>query len=800
MIKNFLKAGIRRLLRDRLIATLYVGCLGVGISGALLLFNYYQFESSYDTTESRVPALYRVNTLVNKSEGQSDKNARTSPALGEYMKDHFSQVASYSRLVLLGEAILLANDTKIKEEHILLADTAHFNQFNYSLLPGSSISDFNKPMSVFISESLARTLFKDENPIDQTIGMNSVNLDGSVEFNVEGVFEDRALNSHLRPNLLISYSTLLQFVGNEINQSWDWNNLYTYVRLHDASKQHELVNQLNTQIQTDFKDKFGGVQFSLQDVAKIHTDLETDGAFMNPVNGETLTYIGGIALFILFITYINIINLYASVCYKRIKEVGIRLANGSHKTQLVVQFMVEALLINAMGVILAITLTQMTIPTFENAFDLNTILEATPWYWYVVELTSILIIGTLMLSIYPAYMVLGSNLSEGIAEKSLKSEAGLKWRGRFLIVQFGIAILLVAATIGVYQQLTYITNYDIGLNLKQKLVIKNPEFDMNDEAIKDKMAASFSTLSEVVSVTNTDAIPGIEVYWRSNEYSRIKNERSKINFTNLNVADDYFEVMKAELKDGSGFSKGMNYDEVAIINESAVYAMGFASSEEAVDATIFLRDHPIRILGVVEDFYQEGLKSNVEPTVYRATDENLTYYIVSFSGTNLSGLIEGLEAQWNTLFPNSPFEYFFLDERYQRIYASDLRVQRFFTTFCILAIIISCIGLFGVSKQSLASRKKEIGIRKVLGASVVSITKMILKKYMIMLVVAYVVAMPLAYYGIERWNSNFMLQVDPGMLFFTLPLIALLLLILFSIGPLTLRESSRNPTESIRYE
>ncbi|MEQ8474668.1 ABC transporter permease [Fulvivirga sp.] len=800
MLSNILKIALRKLLQNKKIGLLYILCLGVGISSSLLLFNYYSFETSYDTHLPNYKNLYRVNLETLTSDGVTEKSSRTAPPVGQVLLDEFAAVEGFSRVVIFGDAILSTDSENVKEPNILLADVEHLNQFNYKMLPGSTKEDFEAPFSIIISEELSQKLYKGASPIGLSIKVNSPNLDGTIEFYVKGVFENIRKDSHLKPDVLISYSTLYQFVGDQIDQNWNWNNLYTYVELKDGTNPSDIAQQLNNYVNGKFGASSSAV-YSLSNINKIHNDTSYASEFDEPVDAQTLQYLLILAIFVLVVTFINVINLYAGIASRRSKEVGVRKVSGAKREQLIVQFLTEAFIINLLGILVAITIIQLVAGYFESYFNIQGSLGINSFHNYFIELGAILLIGTVFTGFYPALIMSGWKVDQALNTMKIVSVGGVGTRRLFLLVQFAVSLFLIAGVSVVYLQIDHVLNYDLNINTKNKVVIKEPRTDNTAGTVTERVKNSFETITGVNGVSAADATPGQEVYWRTNSYTKIKGERSSISYTNLNIDTDYFKFFNIKLLGGEQFNPDPQQNAGnAIINESAAFALGFENAEQAVDKVIFQNEFEVKIIGVVEDFYQEGLKKEVAPTFYRSLDSNMKFYVIDYAANDNAALLAQLEKNWSFLFPDSPFEYFFLEQEYNAQYKNDVRFQRFFNAFCLIAILISCIGLVGISVQMLNQRKKEVGIRKVLGASVSQMLVLLTNTYFKMAMIAHLIAMPLAYILFQNWLNEFVTQITLGVWFFAAPIGLFALIILITISSQVYNTANKNPVDSLRYE
>ncbi|UII26087.1 ABC transporter permease [Fulvivirga maritima] len=779
MLKNYLIIAFRQLLKHKTLGVLYIMCLGVGVSAAIMLYKYCDYESNYDKYLDHSGQLFRVNMVNPNSDEQN--SARTSPAVAKALVDNFPMVKDFSRVVLFGDASVITNQKSVKESDILLVEKRHFDLFSYQFKPGSRLEGFDVPGTMVISERLAQKLFGEADPVGLNVKINSPNLGGSQEFEIKGVYENIRKDSHLKPELLVSFATVKQHLGADIESNWHWNNLFTYILVNEKAFIDDLEIQFNHYVE-DLPTQAEG-QYEFQNITDIHNDPSVFSEFDVPVNAETLNYLLMLAFLILVITYINVINLYASIAGKRMKEVGVRKSSGAGREQLFWQFMIESFFINLAGIVVAITIIQTILPAFESYFNIHGSLNIQSISDYIPELCVLLLAGTCFTGFYPALVMSAWQPQLVLKGGGQVKIGGIRLRSVFLLIQFVVSIFLIAGTLTVSRQIDYILYYDIGLDASNKLVIRQPNIDDAKQSLP-LVKSLFRQLPDVTGITAADAVPGMEIYWRSNDYSRDQGKSSDHSFNYLNVESHFFEVFDMPILNGVGFQAETGNNGTIIINQTAVEALGFQNSEEAIGKVIYANDNGLTIRGVVKDFYQQGLKSDIKPTIYNYAAGNMNYYIVQFKSSETRQLVAQLQEQWNKSFSDSPFDYFFLDEFFNKQYGSDLRFQKFFSVLCLISILVSIIGLLGIILQHLQLKEKQIGIRKILGAGLRHIMFHLSKGYLKIFVVAYVAAIILAYVIMELWLSDFADKVELGLSFFVLPLI----IFFFIVGSVLMKQ------------
>nr|WKN37526.1 ABC transporter permease [Tunicatimonas sp. TK19036] len=803
MLRNYFLIAYRNLLKNKSFSLINILGLAIGMAACFLIWQYVSFELSYDNFHSQAKDTYRVTLDVYKQGDLDLQSARVSPAVASSFQQEFPAIETYTRMVILGpDAVLTHGDRYVGEEGVYLADSAFFDVFSYQLLQGSAKSALNEPFNIVITESTARKLFQDKNPLDQEVIMNAANLDGtSLPFKVTGVIADFPENTHLKPAVLISYPTLFEFVGHQFDDSWTWNETYTYVRLNSEADPVALEAQFPNVVhrfnEAYLAEQQADWQYRLQPITDIH--LHSDLQHESSVNGSAfyVYFLAVAGLVILLIAYINFVNLVTVKALNRAKEVGVRKVSGALRGQLIAQFFLEACLVNAMAVFLAITIVQIGTPFFAHLFEvqLSFATDTQPWLWMgLALLIGVLLLGSgfypaLMLSRYQPSRVLTGSVSRG------RSGAALR---KFLVTgQFAMALVLIALTLTAGLQVRYMQQQSLGFNPEQIVVIKGPKaydygYGDNFDAYRNKAGS----LTPVKSVSGSVVVPGQEIY-SYNDHIKINGEQTSGVFSLNYVDQNYFDHYRVPLVSGRKFTE--EDQPKWIINETAMHLLGYDDPEKVLGQTIDRNGQLSEVIGVVKDFHHQSLKEAISPTLfYCSRDHN--YYSVKIESGQIPETLDQLKTAYQELFPGSPYEYFFLDEFFNRQYQAEQQFNTFFRLFSGLAIFIACLGLFGLSAFTATQRTKEIGIRKVLGASVGSIVTLLSKDFMKLVLLASLIALPLAYWIIQQWLENYAARIDISWWLLLVPVALLLFITFISVSTQTIKAALTDPAKSLRYE
>ncbi|MEQ9440013.1 MAG: ABC transporter permease [Cyclobacteriaceae bacterium] len=803
MIKNYLKIAYRNLLKNKVFSLINILGLAIGMAACFFILQYVSFELSYDDFHSRADDTYRVTLDIYKNGEQEVRSARVSPAVAPAFQNEFPEIETYSRMVILGpDAVLTYEDRYVGEKGVYLADSAFFDVFSYPLIQGDAATALNEPFSIIITESTARALFQEQNPLDHEVIINAANLDGtSLAFKVTGVIADFPQNTHLQPAVLISYPTLFEFVGHQFDDSWTWNETYTYVRLNAhvdpetlEAKFPEVVQRFN---EAQLAEQQMDWQYQLQPIRDIH--LHSDLQHESSVNGNAfyVYFLAVVGIMILLIAYINFVNLVTVKALNRAKEVGIRKVSGAYRSQLIVQFFLEALLVNTIALLLAITLLQVGTPFLTRLFavEIPFVMSNDPvlltWFAFFLLM---LILGS---GFYPAFILSHYQPMKVLTGSISQGRSGAALRKSLVTGQFAIATVFIALALAAGLQIRFMQQQSLGFDPEQIVIIKGPKaydygYGDNFEAFQNKV----TSLAQVSSVSGSMVVPGQEVF-QYNDHILLNGEQTSGVFSLNYVDQHYFAHYTIPLISGRQFAeKGQPQ---WIINEAAMRLFGFDDPDQAIAQTIDRNGQQGEIIGVVKDFHQQSLKEAISPTLfYCSRDHN--YYSVKVEGTQMAETLEQIKTAYQEIFPGSPYEYFFLDEFFNRQYQADQQFNTFFRIFSGLAIFIACLGLFGLAAYTATQRTKEIGIRKVLGASVGSIVTLLSKDFMQLVLMASTVALPLAYWVIQQWLESYAYHIDISWWLLLIPVLTLMLITLISVSTQTIKAALTDPAKSLRYE
>ncbi len=815
MLSNYLKTAIRVLIKNKAFSLINILGLAIGIAAFLIILNYVAYETSYDTFHENADFIYRIrNDRI--YEDIHDKSAGCPPAVGPTLKGEFPEVLESARLygtsymnnlvsyVPGGDPVRTASTTPqgvvaFNEHKLFYAEDSFLKMFSFPMMKGTE-SALDEVDTAVLSVSSARKYFGDEEPIGKIIAVT--NNYGKQLYRITGVFEDIPDNSHVKFDFLLSYDSLIR-LNSDAEYYWGWNAFNTYVLLAPDADPQSLERKL-PQIVEKYKNYSEDYrrEYLLQPLKKIH--LYSHLRFEPEVNGdaESVHFLIAIAIFILLIGWANYINLSTARSMMRAKEVGVRKALGSQRLQLIKQFISESFLFNLLAVGVAIAFVWISLPFFSqfSGKPLTFALWSNIWLWLVLSVVG----GAFLSGIYPAFILSAFNPVEVLTRKPTRSTKGINLRKGLVVFQFALSIILIASTLVVYRQLSFMHSQDLGFSLEQTLVLRAPRVSDDSRDLAKRFRDELLAYPEIKNIAISTAVPGKEY---SNAASGIRplnsNPEDGRRCFFINVDDKYFDLYGIKFSVGRNFSHEFGTDSDAVIlNEEAVRIFGYESPEQALNQKILLGGlggEIKEIVGIIKDYHHKSLKSNIQPIIFSFAERGY-YYSLKIDGQYTSQIISLIQAKWQEVLPGQPFEYFFLDESFNIQYKADQQFGNVFGLFAVLAVFVSCLGLFGLASFISEQRTKEIGIRKVLGASVSGIIFLLSKDFTKWVLLANAIAWPIAYYTMKSWLQNYAYRIEVGWWMLLLAGALALAISLVTVSYQAIKAAVANPVDSLRYE
>ena len=775
MFKNYFKITFRNITRRKVHSLINVFGLAIGIACSIFILGYVQHELSYDRFLKNANNLYVV-TFDNGS-------TSTPTALSEHLKAEYPEIVKSSRFNSMWHNYFTYKDVSSFQNGGAIVDPDFLSMFSINILQGNSKNPLESSNSILLSESVAKKYFGSENPVGKTLLYENY-----LDLQVSGVYEDYPENSHLRCDFIMPCSIMATW-GRDLN-TWDWNSITTYVQLNPEASLEKL-NEKIIHLVGKYRENEKRAMF-LQPVTNLRTNPNKD-------NGGTITYIymfSVLAFLILLIACINFINLTTAKLSMRAKEVGIRKTIGAYKSQLAKQFFSESFILVILSFLLAIGFIALVLPLFNELtnkdFALNFIFKKN----MILGVAGIVILTGFLSGSYPALLI-----SRYQPAKVLKGFVNRKDKSTFrkilVVGQFVASISLILFSLVVFKQVKYLENRDVGFQKENIVYFKaGKEFKQNYERVKtqllaDKNVESMCLVDQAPYAWNTNA--GLEdVHWQDQESNKIRLVTTSVNF-------DFLETFNIKMSEGRFFSREYLTDSINayVVNECAIKEMGMI---DPIGKWLKIWDQQGIIIGVVKDYHFESLTRAVRPMALKVTPSWFNEVCVRISSKNIPKTMKAIESTWKESFPKYPFQYYFLDETLRRNYEQQEAVGKLVSVFTVLAVFISCLGLFGLSLYTVEQRTKEIGIRKVLGASVFNIIKKLSKEFIILIVTAFIVALPLAYYAIVTWLDDFPYKTEVNLWLFFGTFSLIMLMTLFTISVQIIKAAITNPVKSLKYE
>jgi putative ABC transport system permease protein len=798
MIRNYLRVALRHTARNKAYSLINIVGLAIGMACCILIAQYVLYEVSYDNYHVDGDRIFRV-----AQDGQSQQERRiaavTSAPMAPALLEDYPQIEYAARLMPVGNLLVKRDEKVFYEERCWFAETDLPRILTIPLLEGDSQTALERPMTVVISERLAEKYFGDELPVGQTLNVQGFDLE------ITGVAANSPQNTHFKHEMLISFSTL-KATGFGGLDEWFLGNFYTYVKLAPNTDLAAFSEQLNgfaeRHVGAELKESGETLALFLQPVGSIHLYSHLLDEMEPPGSPLYLYIFCTVGFFILLLACINFTNLTTARFAGRAKEVGLRKAVGAGRFRLATQFLSESVILSALSLLVALVMVELASAFFSQLtgveFHISTLLRP-GWLLALVGLT--IVVGITSGS-YPAFF-----LSAFRPADILRGASGLGRRGTILrkvlvVGQFSISIILVIGTLLTYQQIHFMKNKDLGFDKEQKLVIPLGRAARATDSF-ESLKAEFSRHAGVLGATASTRVPGQRLSCWTTKLATESDEKLRaMNY--MYVDHDFIAQYRIEVIAGSGFET-QNADDLQggyIINQTAMEQLGFSSPGEALGKQLVgsFDAKEMEIIGVVRDFHYWGLQSEVEPLVLR-------YQPTMFRNVTLAIRTEGAEQvvgfvkeKWQELFPDYPFDYFFLDASFDRQYRAEERVGKIFAVFTFLGLFIACLGLLALASYAAERRTKEIGIRKVLGASVGSIVGLLSREFLLLVAIANLIAWPVAYFAMSRWLEEFAYRISIGLGTFLLAALFALIITLITVSSQAIKAALTDPVDTLRYE
>lgn len=808
MLKNYIKIAFRNIIKQKTYAFINIFGLSIGMAATILILLFVQNELSYDRYHKNADRLYRVSRQWLNAAGESSLHlGHCAPPFAPLIQNDFEGIveegirirSAYNPMITLG-------DKQFEEPDFYIGDANVFKAFSWPLISGASETALTEPATVVITQTAAKKYFGDGDPMGQSLTFN--NFGQEFPLKITGIAKDVPRNSHFKWDFMASYATLEAAFGREnMMKNFGSNNDGTYVLLEEG----KTVSSLEEGI-PDFIDKYLGTmsngdpastrnKLHLMPIADIHLHSHLDSEMGD--NGDiSYVYIYSIiALFTLIIACINFMNLSTARSTKRAKEVGLRKTMGAFRSTLIRQFMTESIIFALIGLVLSVVVVHISLPFFNEFFGKNLTLNIFENQLLVVLLLGVVVFVGLVAGSYPALFLSSfqpASILKG-GHKSINTKVNL--RSVLVVLQFFISIALIIGVGIIDDQLDYMRGKNLGFNKENVILLSS-----NDQIYNKFSDLKTRFLNEpgITQVTLASRMPSGRLLDSQGATAEIGGEMMNITFriADIHVDHEYLDAFEVEFLSGRNFNNQLASDssEAFILNEIAIRQIGWESPEAAIDKSFNYGNRKGKIIGVVKDFHFESLHQSIAPIVFMVTQGRANTVAIRYETDKKEAVINYLQEQWTYLRPEFPFDYSEVSDNFSEQYNGEDRLAKVVTWFSSLAVIIAALGLFGLASFIVEQRIKEIGIRKVLGASLIELLIILTKGFTLLVIIAFILAIPLAYFGMDLWLQNFAyvgaIQIWP----FIMAGIFAIAIAWLTVSYQTIKAATSNPVDSLKYE
>jgi len=806
MIRNYIKIAFRNLAKYKFISFINLFGLTIGLTCCLLILAYILNEISYDKYQPYADRTYRISRSFHNEEGiQSLHLGAISPPFGPLLKNEFPEIQKITRLLSNGNTAFVYQDKQFYENQVFFADENLPDVFKIDVVKGNAKKALEDPFSIMISDKLARKYFGNEDPMNKI-----VKLDNNLPCKVGGVFKPFPSNTHVHADVLIAFNTLKDsaiYGERNLQTNWGNNSFLTYVVIPKGSDPKKLEGKFPAFLDKyyHFPDEppgFKGSKFThlyLTALTDIHLRSHLDYEVEENGDIKRIYIFSIIALFILLIACINYMNLSTARSVLRAKEIGIRKTVGAERKEIILQFLSESVLISWFAILLAIVLTALLLPWLNKFSGLDLSMQILIKWQIILPLIIAPFVVGILSGLYPA-LFMSSFEPVKVLKGLFKVSGNISLRKALVVAQFAISIILLISTVIVFKQLRYMQQKSLGFSKDHVITMFNTAaFGNQFESFRNELLQN----------------PGVREVARS---SRIPSGRLLDAQDVALPAGDTVKPLSVDLKFvtvdynfvpayGMGMAAGRNFSNAYktdsnsfVINEAATKVLGWRSAQEAINKDLVYGGQKGKVIGVVKDFHFESLHQKIPPLLFNVNANRYNRISIKLSGANIASSLGFVEKTWKKFLPETPYDYSFLDERFAQLYQSEQRQKSIFTVFAFIAIFIACLGLFGLSAFTISQRVKEIGIRKILGADVSTIVALLSKDFLKLVLVAAVIAFPVAWFAMHKWLEDFAYRIGISLWIFLVAGIVAALIAFITISFQAVKAARANPVKNLRTE
>ncbi|MBS0028109.1 ABC transporter permease [Chitinophaga sp. 22321] len=800
MLQNYLKIAWRNITKDKFYTFINISGLALATAAFLFIINYARYEYSYENFYKKADDIYRITLDNYKGKEFVVTDCETHPPLGPAVKKGMPEVVDYVRVEHMEEVPEIKSNGKIfKLDNVYAVDPSMFTIFNYDFIEGNPATAVAAPMQAVLTESLAKRMYGNEPAVGKVF------QDGDWTFTVTAVIKDVPSNTHLKFDLLLSLTSLTRR-GIDLN-SWNANNNYTYVQLVP----HANLAAFNQKLVQLSKEKVKDDRFVAEPMKDIH--LHSHKSFEPEENGDikTVQFMLVIAALVLLVGAVNYVNLTTARAADKTKETGMRKALGSSRMSLIKQFMTETILVNALALLLGLLLIYLLLPAYVQLTGrpISTVFFQTSFFWF--SAAALFIFNCLLSGLYPA-LVLSAVKPVSVTRRSFTATSGgVLFRKVLVVGQFAAALIVLSASLIVFRQLSYMRSQDLGINTDQTLILRAPGGQGKIiDSIRRQQSAAFlnnvSQLPQVEKITAAEAIPGVSLHELSatSGISQLGSDKG-LNYTfyAYGIDENFLPAMNIKLLAGSNFRAGVPNSDQMILSKEAIRLFGFSSPQEAIGKRLTLSWTSLgysTVIGVVDDYHQQSLKGAILPMIHWYRTNGGAFYAAKLNTGNLKQTLAKIRSSWQEQYPEYPFEYHFFNELFDQQYKADQQFGKIVQIFSLFTLFLTCLGILGLTAYNITKRSKEIGIRKVLGASVSSIVQLLSRDFVKLVGIAVVIATPLTWYIMNRWLQDYAYRIQIQWWMFAVAGLLTMAIALLTVSIQSVKAALANPVKSLKSE
>jgi len=803
MFKNYLILAIRTMNRQKAYSLINLCGLAVGIAACILIMLYVQYELSYDKYLKDNERIFRVSRSWLNADGKVNLHlGHLAPPFSPLFRLDFEGTIDQSVRLFNYNPVIKTEEKQFEEEGFFFADPEFLEVFSWRMIKGDPKSALKDPYSIILTQSTATRYFGDKDPIGETINFNN-----TVDMKVTGVIEDIPKNSHLHPTMFAPMIIVEQYYGGheQFMSAWGSNNFSTYIKLKEGMNAKDFEIAISGFIDNHLRAPEIGKasdfnKLQLMNITDIHLHSHLDSEIEQNGDMAYIYLFSIIAIFILVIACINYVNLATARSARRAREVGIRKVLGAFKQKLIGQFLAESMVFAVLATLAAILIVLLLLPWFNNFSQRQLSLDIFDNHLLIFLLVGITLITGFVAGTYPAWFL--SAFQPATVLKGTQVKAGKGWmRSALVVFQFFISIVMLIGVGVVHEQLSYVKNKDLGFGKNRVMVLpSNEDIHNKYELVKNQLLQH----KGIESVAYSSRIPSGRLLDSQGGNAEVNGEMKVLDFrlADVHTDFDFLKTMEIPVIAGRDFDAKISSDstEAFIINEAAVRAIGYASNDESIGKKINYSDRKGYITGVVKDFHFESLKQEIAPIIFMITSDRYGSVVLKLDEQYQAEIMDFLKEQWSYLRPGYPFSYYFVDARFNELYDADEKVAELVSYFSIIAIIIGVLGLFGLASYTAEQRFKEIGIRKVMGASVSQILLLLSKGFTFLVVLGFLLAIPVAWWSMNLWLDTFAYHGKISLLSILSAGAIAIAVAWLTVGMQTVKAARTNPVDSLRQE